>query len=69
LNKEEFVLNADFIETVESTPDTVISLTTGRKMMVRNSIEEVIRKVIKYKQLCNQTIKVVQGENQGRGEG
>ncbi|HEX3018866.1 MAG TPA: flagellar FlbD family protein [Chitinispirillaceae bacterium] len=54
LNGQEFVLNADLIETLEMTPDTVITLTSGKKMIVRNSLEEIVRKTIKYKQLCNQ---------------
>jgi len=59
LNNSEYVLNADFIETLEATPDTVITLKNGKKMVVRDSIEEIVRKAIKYKQLCNQSIQVV----------
>lgn len=59
LNGQEFVLNADLIETIESTPDTIIALTTGKKLMVKNNIEDVVRKIIKYKQLCNTTIQLV----------
>jgi flagellar protein FlbD len=60
LNGQEFVLNADLIEIIESTPDSIISLTTGKKLVVKNSLEEIVRKTIKYKQLCNQTIQIVQ---------
>jgi flagellar protein FlbD len=63
LNGAPFILNADFIETVESTPDTVIGLKTGRKLVVRNSAEDIVRKTIKYKQLCNQTLTVVRQES------
>ncbi len=59
LNGEEFILNSDLIETIESTPDTVITLTTGKKIMVGNGLEEVVRKAIKYKQLCGQALQVV----------
>lgn len=59
LNGAPFILNADFIETVESTPDTVVSLKTGKKLVVRNSVEDIVRKTIKYKQLCNQTLTVI----------
>ena len=59
LNKQEFVLNSELIETIEATPDTLITLTNGRKIIVRNSIEEVVRKAIKFKQLSNQTLQVV----------
>ncbi|MCL2689750.1 MAG: flagellar FlbD family protein [Chitinispirillia bacterium] len=59
LNNEEFVLNSDLIETMEATPDTVLTLTTGKKIIVRNSLEDIVRKTIKYKQLCGQTIQVI----------
>lgn len=59
LNKEEFLLNADLIETIESTPDTMISLTTGKKIIVRDGIEDVVGKIINFRQLCNSTIRVI----------
>ena len=40
-NDTQFTLNADIIETVEETPDTVITLTTGRKVIVKESRQEV----------------------------
>lgn len=49
LNGEEFVVNADMIEFIEETPDTVISLITGKKVVVKERKEEVIAKVIEYK--------------------
>lgn len=63
LNGQEFVLNADLIETLEKTPDTVITLTNGKKIIVSNSLEEIVRKTIKYKQLCNQGPVVVSKSN------
>lgn len=45
LNGKEFVINSNLIEFVEETPDTVITLTTGRKVVVQESIDEVIEKV------------------------
>jgi len=59
LNNDEFVLNSDLIETMESTPDTVLTLTTGKKIIVRNSLEDIVRKTIKYKQLCGQALQVI----------
>ncbi|MSV28705.1 MAG: endoflagellar protein [Bryobacterales bacterium] len=49
LNRTPLVLNADLIEFMEATPDTVITLTTGQKLMVRESADEVIAKVIDYR--------------------
>ncbi|PCJ21116.1 MAG: flagellar protein [Candidatus Cloacimonadota bacterium] len=54
LNKKKtdrYFLNAEFIQIVESTPDTMISLTTGEKYLVSESIEEVVEKIIEYKRL------------------
>jgi flagellar protein FlbD len=50
LNGKEFTLNAEHIKIVESTPDTLITLVSGdEKMMVKESVTEVIQKVIEYK--------------------
>ncbi len=46
----ELVINADLIETIEATPDTVITLATGRKVVVSDSVETIIKKVMDYKQ-------------------
>lgn len=50
LNGKEFVLNAEHIKFVESTPDTLITLIAGdEKFMVKESVDEVIKSVIDYK--------------------
>lgn len=49
INNASMVLNSDLIEHIEITPDTVISLTTGQKYMVRESVEQVIEKVVKFR--------------------
>ena len=49
LNGTAFILNCELIETVEETPDTVISTIHGKKYVVTESVEEVVEKVIKYK--------------------
>jgi flagellar protein FlbD len=49
LQNQRIIVNADLIEFIESTPDTMISTTTGKKMMVLESVEEVIDKIILYK--------------------
>lgn len=50
LSKQEFVLNADTIEKIEEVPETVITLTNGKKYLVFESADEIIDKVISYKQ-------------------
>ncbi len=49
LNKSSFIINCEMIETLESTPDTVITLNNGKKYVVADSIDEVIDRVIQYK--------------------
>lgn len=49
LNHEPFVLNSDLIEYMEMKPDTVITLTTGQKLMVAESAEEVIARVVAFR--------------------
>jgi flagellar protein FlbD len=49
INHVPLVLNADLIEHVETTPDTVISMTNGEKFVVLESTEDVIRKVIEFR--------------------
>ncbi len=51
-NDEKLTINADLIESVEETPDTVISLSTGRKIIVKESRQEVRNLVILYKKEC-----------------
>jgi len=49
LNHTPIVLNADLIEHIETTPDTVVSLTTGQKLVVLESADEVIRRVVEFR--------------------
>jgi len=49
LNGTEFILNSHHIETIEETPDTVITLTNEKKYLVKESAEEVIKKIVEYK--------------------
>lgn len=54
LNHQELVINAEHIEFVEATPDTVISLVSGKKMVVSEGVDEIIKRVIAYKQAIAQ---------------
>ena len=49
LNDITFMVNADIIEMVEETPDTVVTLTTGKKMIVKESRQEIRDLVIAYR--------------------
>jgi flagellar protein FlbD len=49
LGQYEFILNAEHIQTIESTPDTVITLMNGEKFVVVEPADVVIQLVMKYK--------------------
>ena len=53
LNDKELVVNCELIQSIECTPDTIISLTTGEKLVVKDGAEEILRKVIEYKRAVN----------------
>jgi flagellar protein FlbD len=49
LNNQEFWLNPHLVETIEATPDTVITLSTGKQLVIKESVAEVVAKIIKYR--------------------
>lgn len=49
LNAESIILNSDLIEFVESTPDTVLRLTSGQRLMVRETPEEIVSRVVLFR--------------------
>ncbi len=49
LNGTDFVLNCELIETVEAKPDTTLTLINGKKILINNTVEEVVNLVLEYK--------------------
>lgn len=49
INGIKFSVNPDLIEVIETTPDTVVTLTTGRKLIIKESRQEVKNIVLSYK--------------------
>lgn len=49
LNGHPVMVNSDLIESVEQTPDTVITLTSGNKLIVRDSMDQLQQKIIDFK--------------------
>lgn len=49
LNDKQFVVNCELIKFIESTPDTLITLTTGEKLMVKESVEQVLAATMDYR--------------------
>lgn len=51
LNDVEIVVNSDYIEIMQEAPDTTITLTTGRKIIVKEAVDDIIDKIITYKKV------------------
>ena len=49
LNLSPLILNSDLVEHIETTPDTVITLTTGQSLRVRESAEEVVQRIVEFR--------------------
>lgn len=53
MNNDPINLNAELIESVEARPDTLITLTTGNRIMVKEKVNEVVEKIIEYRKSVN----------------
>ncbi len=49
LNGHPLMVNSDLIEQIEETPDTVITLTSGNKIIVRDAMNDVQQKIVDFK--------------------
>ena len=60
MNGTELTINAELIETIEEVPDTVIALTTGKKIIVKESRQKVVNLVKLYKNdiICGKNNKI-----------
>jgi flagellar protein FlbD len=65
LNHVALVLNSDLIEHIEATPDTVITLTTGQIVRVRETAQEVVDRIVEFRRRisCPEIANIVAGEN------
>jgi len=62
LNNQPIMVNADLIETLEATPDTVVTLTSGNKLIVRDTPEEIAAKIIEYKRRIHAPPPILNGD-------
>ncbi len=63
INGHQIVLNADLIEYIEETPDTVITLTNNDKVIVTDRMTEIIEKVVRYRRTLS---RLVEAEHERR---
>lgn len=61
LNDKVFIINSDLIEMMEETPDTVITLTSGNKLVVSESVEVLIERIIEFRRRCHPNYKMEEG--------
>lgn len=52
-------VNAELVETIAATPDTVITLTNGTKLIVEEPVEKVVQEIIRYHRLVNRRAVIV----------
>jgi len=52
LDNSKFIVNCDLIEFIEEGHNTIITLRTNKKIHVKENVDEVLSKVISYKQMC-----------------
>lgn len=62
LNNSPIVINAEMIESLEATPDTIITLNNGRKILVKESTDQVVERVLEYKKEVLRNILFYRGE-------
>ena len=48
LNDRSIILNAELIKTIEQTPDTLITLVNGDRLLVREGVDDVVERAIEY---------------------
>lgn len=63
LNGATYYLNCELIETIENTPDTVITLRDGKKLLVSETSEQIIEKIIEYKKRIFDLSYIINKEN------
>ncbi len=58
INDAPITINAEMVEFVEATPDTIITMTNGKKVFVKETVDDVIEKIIRFKQRCHENVKI-----------
>lgn len=53
INKAQIAVNSDLIQYIEETPDTVITMTNNEKVVVHESMKDIIHKVVHYRRQIN----------------
>ena len=59
LDHNPMVVNAELIATVESTPDTLLTLNNGHQFLVRDTVEDIVARAIEYRRQIMGALRVV----------
>ena len=54
INDAPIAVNSDLIQYIEETPDTILTMTNSEKLVVQESMKEIIDKVIRYRRIINE---------------
>ena len=68
LNGKEFVINADLIQYLEETPDTIITLVNHEKVVVKEKMDDVIRRVIEYQRGVRMAVPLQQSDRREKSQ-
>lgn len=68
LNNQTLMVNSDLIKFVERSPDTVITLVTGEKIVVRDSVEQVLERVVEFRRSIAPRVRDLGSGNPARDE-
>ncbi|HZS72153.1 MAG TPA: flagellar FlbD family protein [Candidatus Acidoferrum sp.] len=67
LNNQPLMVNCDLIKFVERSPDTVLTLVTGEKIVVRESTDEVLQRVVQFRRSLLSGLTLQSLESSGAG--
>jgi flagellar protein FlbD len=67
LNRAPIVLNSDLIEHIDVTPDTVIAMTTGQVFRVRETVEEVVTRIVEFRRRISEQLEQVRDDGRNTG--
>ncbi|MEA1973194.1 MAG: flagellar FlbD family protein [Candidatus Cloacimonadota bacterium] len=62
-NGKEILVNSDLIEFIEATPDTIITLTTGKKVIVKDKVEDLVERIVKFKKKIYELPEIIKKNN------
>jgi flagellar protein FlbD len=64
INNHSILLNSDLIEQIETVPDTTIALTTGQRLFVRESADEILARIIEFRRsICAGLPRITNNDN------